>query len=249
MTCEACYCSRCAPLPGAAAQCSVCGQEIRLGYRDGVKNWWHREAVDHAPIQGHRITYAQRAENERFRREHVWYDDEGRPYTTAEWEIGKDKDPVRRRRRLAELRGEDPDYVEPIPEPEVRRTPVEIDDDRVPGGAKTMARLVAGITRVTPGGKTSKSPKHPPMAPGWELARLTYARGPYLGADGSVLSISDTIVMGARGPEVDGGVAIAVASWRDGKFDTAYTGVLKDGVAKVDPANADQLKSWIKEAA
>ena len=245
---EACYCSVCRPT-GTPMQCSACGEEVRLGYRDGQKGFWHRESVDHAPIHGHRITRAAAEAVERRKREHVWYTDDGKPMTTAEYEVSKDPDTPRRKRRMAELRGEDPNWVEPIPEPEVRRTTVDIEDERVPGGARAIAKLLAGITRVTPAGKSSKSLKHPPMAPGWELTRLTYARGPYLGADGSALSISDSIVINALGPEVDGGRAVAVASWRDGKFDTAYAGRLVGRSVKVDPVNADGLKAWIKEPA
>lgn len=247
-TVETCYCSRCFPTE-AREQCSACGEEIRLGYRDGVKNFWHRENVDHSPIHGHRLTRAQAEADERHRREHIYYDDDGKPYTAAEWEISRDKDSNRRRRRLAELRGEDPDYVEPIPEPEIPRYDIDPATLESGSGVAQIYNLLAGITRVTPKGKSSKSPKHPPMAPGWEVRRLTGARGPYIGSDGSVLSISDTIVLGAVGPEVDGGRAIAVASWRDGKFDTAYKGRIKDGTAHIDPVNATDLKTWIKEPA
>lgn len=228
-TVETCFCSRCFPTV-APEQCSACGEEIRLGYRDGVKNFWHRESVDHAPIHGHRLTYAEVAENEQVRREHIWHDDDGNPYTTAEYEIKKDPDKDRRRRRLAELKGVDPDYVEPIPEPEMRATPVEVDSLPPRSGMRQIANLVL---------KTD----------GWELRRLTAARGPYVGSDGSVLSISDSLVLGAVGPELDGGRVIAVASWRDGKFDHAYAGRLSDGVAKVNPVNATELKAWIKEPA
>lgn len=229
MTCEACFCSVCAP-SGAPAQCSVCGQEIRLGYRDGKKGWWHRENVDHAPIQGHRLTWAAQEESRRQREEVIRYAEDGTPYTTAEWEIKKDPDKDRRRRRLAALRGEDPDWVEPIPAPEIPKHTVEVESLPPRSGMRQIANLVL---------KTE----------GWELRRLTAARGPYVGSDGSVLSISDSLVLGATGPELDGGVAIAVASWRDGKFDHAYAGRLKDGVAKVDPVNATELKNWIKEPA
>lgn len=225
---EACYCSVCHPT-GAREQCSACGEEIRHGVREGKTGFWHRENVDHSPTHGHRITRAQAEADERHRREHVYYDDDGKPYTAAEWEISRDKDTERRKRRMAEYLGKDPDYVPPLPEPEVRRTPVGPKDERVPGGTRTITNLLA--------------------KQGWELTRLTYARGPYMSTGGKMLSISDTIVLNAMGPEVDGGTAIAVASWRDGKFDTAYAGRLKDGVAKVDPVNATDLKAWIKEPA
>lgn len=47
-----CRCGRCAP-SGAREQCSVCGEEIRFGTRDGVTAFWHRENVDHMPKHGH----------------------------------------------------------------------------------------------------------------------------------------------------------------------------------------------------
>lgn len=229
MTCQACYCSRCFPTE-AAVQCASCGEEIRKGFRDGKDAWWHREVVDHAPIHGHRVTAAAIEENRRQREDVIRYDSEGEPYTTAEQEIRKDKDVDRRKRRLADLQGHDPDYVEPLPEPEFRRYAVEVESLPPRSGMRQVANLVL---------KTD----------GWELRRLTAARGPYLGSDGSVLSISDSLVLGARGPEVDGGVAIAVASWRDGKFDSAYAGHLKDGIVQTSPVNATELKTWIKEPA
>ena len=229
-------------------QCSACGEEIRFGYRDGQEAYWHREPVDHAPIHGHRMAFATQEEIRRQREEVVRHMDDGTPYTTAEWEISKDKDLARRKRRLAELRGEEEAEVV-IPEPEVARHDLDPTSFAPTSGIAQVVNLVTGVTRRMPSGKSSKSKKHPPMAPGWELRRLTGARGPYLGADGTILSVSDTVVLGARGPEVDGGVAIAVASWRDGDFDTAYVGRLKDGVVKVEPVNATELKAWIKEPA
>lgn len=59
-----CFCGRCVPNdipkdPWRVA-CSRCGQEVRFGERDGMKGWWHREAVDHHPVLGH--SPQQRAE-------------------------------------------------------------------------------------------------------------------------------------------------------------------------------------------
>lgn len=227
MTCQACYCGRCAP-SDAPAQCSVCGQEVRRGHRDGVEGWWHRENVDHTVIHGHRMTYTDAEEVRRQREDVVRYLEDGTAYTTAEYEISKDKDATRRRARLAALRGEEVKGADPIPPVEIPKHTVEVESLPPRSGMRQIANLVL---------KTD----------GWELRRLTAARGPYVGGDGSVLSISDSLVLGARGPELDGGVVIAVASWRDGKFDHAYAGVLKDGVAKVDPVNATELKTWIKE--
>lgn len=229
MTCQACYCGRCAP-SGAPAQCAVCGQEVRRGYRDGVEGWWHRENVDHTVIHGHRMTYAEAEEVRRQREEVVRYLDDGTAYTTAEYEISKDKDATRRRARLAALRGEEVRGAEPIPAPEIPKHTVEVESLPARSGMRQVANLVV---------KTD----------GWELRRLTAARGPYVGSDGTVRSISDSLVLGAVGPELDGGQAIAVASWRDGKFDHAYAGRLVGTRAVVDPVNATELKNWIKEPA
>lgn len=113
-----------------------------------------------------------------------------------------------------------------IPEPEVRSTPVTPGHEKVPGGVRTVTNLLAKID-------------------GWELRRLTYARGPYVGSKGEVLSTSDSVVLGAQG-EVDNEVRVAVASWRDAKFDFAYIGIIKDSVMTTYPANSNELRSWIK---
>lgn len=119
---------------------------------------------------------------------------------------------------------------EPLPPVEVACHPVEPRDPLVPGGVRTITNLL------------SKQ--------GWELRRLTHARGPYVGSKGKVLSISDTIVLGAREPEtlgLDRPVRVAVASWRDGKFDFAYRGGILGGrLISTESANAVGLKNWIK---
>lgn len=115
-----------------------------------------------------------------------------------------------------------------IPEPEVRSTRIEdFKDERVPGGVRTVTNLVA---------KTD----------GWEVISLTYARGPYLAASGKILSISDAVLLKIRSEQVDGKRHIAVASWRDGKFDFAYIGTFTDGLIRPYSATATELKNWIK---
>lgn len=108
-----------------------------------------------------------------------------------------------------------------IPEPEVRATPVGPKDEHVPGGVRTITNLLA---------KT-----------GWNLVSLTYARGPYLSAKGTVLSISDSILLKAR---VDDATRFVVASWRDGGYDFGYA------IAGKAPrrVNATELKDFIREA-
>lgn len=232
-TVESCFCAACIG-EVAAHQCSACGQEVRYGQRDGETMYLHREPVDHHTILGHRYTAADAAEAER-QRHLVRHQDDGTEYTTAEYEIKKDPDATRRKRRLAELRGEDPDAPPPpIPAPEIPRHDLTVDELRPRSGIRTMAQFVLG--------------KNKDKLKGWELYRLTHSRGPYLGADGSVLSISDRIVLGARGPvALDGSRPIVVASWRDYEFDTGYAGVLKDGVVKADPMSSTDLKTFMKE--
>ena len=113
-------------------------------------------------------------------------------------------------------------------------------------GIRQIANLVTGETRVMPNGKASKSKKHPPMAPGWELINLHHARGPYKGSKGEVLSISDTHVLRARARRLDGTADIAVVSWRDLKFDFAFIGTIKDGRLSPRKVGSDELKDWIK---
>lgn len=122
--------------------------------------------------------------------------------------------------------------IEPLPEPEVVAHAVQPKDEIVPGGVRTITNLLAKR--------------------GWELRRLTHARGPYVGAKDKLLSISDSVVLGAREKPrcarggLDRPPRIAVASWRDGKFDFAYVGVIQDGRVVTEPANNTAMKSWIK---
>ena len=227
--------------------CGRCGEEIRFGTRDGVTAFWHRDPVDHLPAHGKPWTPEDGARLEAEL-------DRLRVRPVGEEEDGLQKIEFYTTRRVG-LKGEAAKAYDAIHSPEGKvMPPVEVwshtvapDDPLVPQGARLLAELVSGVTRVTPKGKSSKSPKHPPMAPGWELRRLTHARGPYVGATGECLSVSDTIVLGARGPEVDGARRIAVASWRDGAFDFAYTGILKGGAVTTNAANSNALKAWIKD--
>ncbi len=222
--------------------CSRCGEEVRYGIRGTTTGWLHREDGDHVAVLGRIATdedkarwqaellvprerMASRAADRCPTYQTLWPLE---VYTTAEHDIMRDKEPERRRLRLIELHGQDPDYVEPIPEPEVRRHTVEVDSFPPRSGIRQMVNLVL---------KTDD----------WELRRLTHARGPYLGANGKALSISDTIVMSARGPGVDDGVSFVVCSWRDGAFDTGYTGVMKAGTINPMPATSTAIKAWIKE--
>ena len=217
--------------------CSRCGEEVRYGQRGGVTGWLHREDKDHLPGFG-RLWTPQDSERPFFELDRLRV----RPVGEADEEAGVQQIEFYTTRRVG-LKGEAAKAYDALRAPEAKALPpVEVwghtvtpDDPLVPQGARLLAELVTGVTRLMPNGKNSKSPKYPPAAPGWELRRLTHARGPYVGSSGECLSISDTIVLGARGPEVDGKpnkARIVAASWRDNAFDFAYAGIL-DGSAWV----------------
>lgn len=140
------------------------------------------------------------------------------------------------RTRLTERKGtksdEDDDTEaeqwDTVPEPEIRA--VEVDPDSFPdrSGIKQIINLLV-------------------KTPGWEITSISHARGPYVGARGQVLSISDHHKVSALGAEVDSGRRFVVASWRDLKFDAGYIGVTKDRVVHPNAANSTALKAWIKE--
>lgn len=231
--------------------CSRCGEELRYGKRGNLTGWLHRLDVDHAPILGTIRTVEMLAEDERQRqlprtrmvtrskgkgdKRVTWEEEE--TYTLADLELATYR--KQKKFREAEERelefDEDEDRettddieVEEYPEPEMRRTPVTADEFPPRSGIRQICNLVA---------KTD----------GWEIVRFTKARGPYIGAAGGVLSTSDSVVLGARGPvQVDGTRRVAVASWRDGSFDSAYTGVLEGGQITTTGVNSAGLKAWIK---
>lgn len=209
-----------------AETCSRCGQEVRYGTRHGVTGWLHREDVDHIAILGQIFTPEMAAEVERQRNVVVRHFDDGTSYTTAEYDIEKDRVVDRRRARLAELRGEALQTEHEIPPVEIPCHPLEVEDLPPRSGMRQVANLLL---------KTD----------GWELRRLTHARGPYIGQSGECLSISDTIVIGGR-CKVDDGTRIAVASWRDGKFDHAFIGTIRGGTLDPRLVDATTMKDWIK---
>lgn len=215
--------------------CSKCGQEVRRGWRHGREAWWHREDVDHEPIFGRIFTPEDAAEVERQRHLPRLADD-GSTYTVAEWEAQKLKDKKKRGAALAALAEEDetPGAVEQI---EVRCTPMPLKGElsvthedgttsttKVPGGVRTLLNLAEKLGD-------------------WDVVRLTYSRGPYLGADGESLGVSDSVVLHLRGPEVDNTRVHALASWRDGKSDWAWK-VERNHVERV---GARALIAWMKE--
>lgn len=209
MATEHCWCSTCVPT-SAPHVCSRCGEEVRWGARDGHMGYWHREAVDHQPIHGHRFLAA---------------DQELAVQHLARWrELAPEPEPV----------DEDDDELEddaviaPLPEPEVPRHDVTADAFPPRSGIRQILNLID-------------------RTPGWELMRLTHARGPWIGSKGTMLSISDSVVLAARGPVGVDGTPIAVGTWRDGDFKTAYTGVLQAGHLATTGVNSKALKTWIKE--
>jgi hypothetical protein len=121
-----------------------------------------------------------------------------------------------------------PDVWDAIPEPEVRCTDVPITDLRPRSGILQMVNL---INRTD----------------GWTLKRITYARGPWVGARGQVLSISDHHKVSALGPVLDTGQRFVVASWRDMEFKTGYVGVIRGRVIYPEPRNSNDIKTFIKE--
>ena len=142
----------------------------------------------------------------------------GAQMTPEKWEAMRD---------VLTARDEAEEVDETIPGVESPCRPIATDDLEPRSGIRQVANLVAKN--------------------GWELRRLTHARGPYMGSKGKCLSVSDSIVLGARGPErLDGGVPVVVASWRDGKFDFAHTGILKDGRVSIAKVDATTMKNWIK---
>lgn len=203
-----------------AETCSVCHEEVRFGWRPGFTSpdpskgagfWMHREESDHMPILGRRFTAADKAEVERqldLERERLVPTKTGFPllfevqtYTARGYFLERMKKEARARLLEEGLDEEEIAALEiPIPEPEVRKTAIERSDPRCPQGARNLMNAAAKA--------------------GWEVRRLTYSRGPWLGSKGNVLSISDLVACGV----VDSDRRYGVASWRDGKVVSAWYG-------------------------
>lgn len=205
--------------------CSVCSQEVRFGRREGGPAiWLHKNDTDHAAILGYIQTDEDRAEIER-QLDLPRQRDDGTTYTTREYDLER----YRKSKKFREAEEQDDETPEPveIPAPEVARHDVTAGDFPPRSGIRQIINLVA--------------------RQGWELRRLTHARGPWVGAAGEVLSISDSVVLGARSPAaLDGSVRVAVASWRDGAFFSGYTGTLKDGHMITESTDSKTMKNWIK---
>lgn len=226
MAAEICMCRGCVPTSSPTV-CSRCGEEVRVGYRGGEHGWWHRGDAGHHAILGHMLTVADFAEIER-QRKIVRHLDDGTPYTVESYEISKIKD--RAAREAAEQEQDDEWEPDELPEPEVRATPIDVGDDRLPRGAKTH------INRA--------------RKAGWTVT-ATYARGPVAhGTTGKLLRVVDSVVVRARLAE---GPRVAVACWRtDAKgkytFASAWIGTIRpeEKTIYTESANADVLKMWIE---
>lgn len=227
--------------------CSLCGQEVRWGWREDREAYWHRDAADHQPVFGRIFTAEDKAEVERqldlVRERHVPTETgfpllfEVETYTAREYEEQRYMRNKKYRERQEAERDETEedeeagsDLLEPV---EVQSTDMphkgvlEVGGREVPvpGGVRTVLNLAA--------------------KQGWAVEKLTYSRGPYLGANGKSLGVSDCVVLRLRGPVVDGAQLRAVASWRDGKADRAWR---LDGRTTPRLENMTALKTLIKEA-
>lgn len=219
--------------------CSRCGEEVRYGARGNVLGWLHREEKDHAVILGFIASDEEKArweseldkERTRMVTKTKGKGDNKTTYEVEETYTARTISMTTEAKKAEAEADDDEDVtVEVIPEPEQRATPVEVDSFAPRSGIRQILNLLSG--------------DHKNRVEGWELVSLTASRGPYIGSSGKVLSISDVVLLRAR--EVDSGPHLAVASWRDGSFDFAYTGVLHDGVVTSTAANSMALKAWIK---
>lgn len=208
--------------------CSVCDQEVRWGWRDGREAYWHREAADHEPVFGRIFTAEDKARvDAELDRVRTRVNDKGEVQEYTARTLSKTK---KARDEAEEDDDTGSDVLEPI---EVHCTDMphkgvfEIGgrEVAVPGGVRTVLNLAAKQD--------------------WDVERLTYSRGPYLGANGKSLGVSDCVVLRLRGPVVDGAQLRGVASWRDGKADWAWR---LDGRTTTRLENMTALKNLIKEA-
>ena len=111
--------------------------------------------------------------------------------------------------------------TEPLPEPEVRATPVTLEDPRVSQGVRNVAK--------------------PGLKAGWTITGLSYSRGPRVGAKGEALSISDCISLVMRSADSKHRIW---AVWIDGKSAFAYVQEAKKSMVK---AGSKAAIAYMKE--
>lgn len=218
-----------------------CGQEVRYGWREGPnrEDWWHREDVDHPAKLGQLVTpemleeYEHQKDLPRIRIDEKT--GEQIVYTTREYDLAR-MSKAARDRAAEEADPDDEEELQPL-------EPVEIHTINLPhkgrvfvgcpDGSVAQAAVPGGVrTLINAGAKV-----------GWVVRRLTYSRGPYLGAKGSSLGISDMVVLVMEGPVLDSERTLAIGSWRDGGSDWAW---LVRG-SKTDRIGAKALRDFIKE--
>ena len=130
--------------------------------------------------------------------------------------------------KAAEPEEDEKESWDEIPEPEVPPRDFDPADMRPRSGLLQMYNLLD-------------------KTPGWEVKRLRFYRGPYLGARGQVLSIDDQHRLSGLGPVVDNGRRFVVGSWRNMEFDYGYLGVIRGDKVYPDFGNSTALKAFIKE--
>jgi len=216
--------------------CRRCEQEVRWGWRGGADGWWHREVADHPPLFGQTVTAEMLVEIER--QNHVARClGAGTSSTTAEFDFKRMKKAAR---DAAEAERENPEEEETH-----ELEPIEVYSTDLPLKGRVFVGCSDGSVAVAavPGGaRTIINLAH---KVGWEVWRLTYARGPWVGANGGSLGVSDNVILIVKGPPaLDGTPRLGVGSWRDGKSKWAWR-IENNHTYRV---GANELKAWMKEA-
>lgn len=131
---------------------------------------------------------------------------------------------------------EEDHHANEIPEPELRAIRLRSDREFVvnAAGEAVLAEVPRGARTII-----NLARKH-----GWEVLEPSYARGSIMHAtQDRVTRVSDLLLVRARLRALDGTTQVAVASWRDGKFDYAFIGRRPPHTDKVD---SKTLKAFLK---
>ena len=131
---------------------------------------------------------------------------------------------------------EEEHHANVIPDPELRA--IRLKHQRqfigLPTGEVILAEVPQGARTII-----NLARKH-----GWEVQEPSFARGSIMHASQDrVVRVSDLLLVRARLTTLDSPTRIAVASWRDGKFDYAYIGRRPP---HVDRASNKALKAFLK---